>query len=194
MKILSALSLAISAVALVVALLVQRPVPAVSSLMSVQSELEAVRERLRKSEAVLAVVTERLSKLATSNAERLSQIPPRTAQDAATSAPPILVEGSYAVEQGAVVYDPNARLRVGKNLEVSSPSGVMVSNIEQKMIVGDLEVASPAGMMRAVGAAIDVPNQTMTAKQITFTPNQPNKAPEPTPGAVTPRATEGAPK
>jgi len=70
----------------------------------------------------------------------------------------------------------------------------MVSNTERKMIVGDLAVDYPEGRVRGVGAVIDVPNRTMTAKVIAFTPNLPNKAPEPTPGAVTRRATEGVSK
>ena len=174
MKILSALSLVISSVALVVALRSPRLDPTLSSLMSLQNELEAVQERLRASEMKLAELAVRSEKLGTSIAARATQMLPSTLPDAAIPALPLLVDGAYAVEQGAVIYDPNARLRLGNDLEVSSPTGVMVSNIDQSVVVGELTVKSSAGIVRAVGAAIDVPNQTMTAKQITFTSNLPS--------------------
>ena len=107
---------------------------------------------------------------------------------------PGLVEGTYTLLDGTVVYSPDAKLKLGTGVSISSPTGLMVSDHEQKIVGGDLAVETGDVSVQAREAIVDVSKGVITAKSMTVTsksaskPKTPNKAPEPTPGSVTPRA------
>jgi len=51
-----------------------------------------------------------------------------------------LVSGTYTTSNDTLVYSRDAQLKLGKNLQVSSPSGLMVSDSDQKIVGGDLSI------------------------------------------------------
>jgi hypothetical protein len=107
-------------------------------------------------------------------------------------------EGSYAFENGAVVYGPDAKVRIANDLTVSSPAGVMVSDYDQKMIVGDLKLENGTSTMNASDAVVDVAKHTFRATSVSVSPKNPadQKKSNPQPSepstalAVTPSAAQ----
>jgi hypothetical protein len=65
--------------------------------------------------------------------------------------------GSYKLVDGTMVYGPDAKLRLRNDL-ISSPSGLMVSDIEQTIVAGDLLIERPDG------SVIKVANGVVTSK------------------------------
>jgi len=114
-----------------------------------------------------------------------------------------IARGTYTLLDETVVYSADAQLIMANGFLVSSSDGELVSDHEQKIVGGDLIVRMPNG-------TLEVSNGILTTKdggqmrvkgdgiRIRIDPpqnaNRPNKAPEPTTGAVTPRATEGTSK
>jgi hypothetical protein len=114
---------------------------------------------------------------------------------------PGLIRGTYTLLDGTVIYSPDAQLKVGTGTLISSPTGLMVSDEEQEIIGGDLAIETEKATVEAQDALINVRRGKMTAKRVKFIPKSasnvtegPNKSPEPTPTAVTPRAGEGKSK
>jgi hypothetical protein len=111
-------------------------------------------------------------------------LPPATASGSAA-------DGSYPEARNAIIHPRDARVRVLDGVTVSSPSGLMVSNLEQTMIVGDLVVETPKGNVHTNGAVFDAKNKVMTADRMTFTSK---KAPsQATPGSAPATDTDRAP-
>jgi hypothetical protein len=51
-----------------------------------------------------------------------------------------LVKGVYERSNETFVYSPDAQLDFGRHLQISSPTGLMVSDPEQKIVGGDLNI------------------------------------------------------
>jgi HAMP domain-containing protein len=51
-----------------------------------------------------------------------------------------LAKGTYSSSNDTLVYSPDALLKFGKNLQITSPSGLMVSDSEQRIVGGDLSI------------------------------------------------------
>ena len=116
---------------------------------------------------------------------RFTVVPPlRSApagRKAETPVLPIQTDGSYTVEHDAMVYDQNTKLRIGTDLAVSSPHGVMVSDLKQKMVVGDLTFESPDGTFHSEGAMLDVSTKRIIARCMTMVvKKEPNQLLRPT--------------
>jgi hypothetical protein len=52
----------------------------------------------------------------------------------------VLARGTYSSANDTLVYSPDALLKFGRNLQISSPSGLMVSDSEQRIVGGDLSI------------------------------------------------------
>ena len=57
-----------------------------------------------------------------------------------------MVQGAYVLSNETHVYSPEAQLNFGNHLQISSPTGLMVSDPEQKIVGGDLSIKAK-GMM-----------------------------------------------
>jgi len=55
---------------------------------------------------------------------------------------PGLTTGTYEIANGTHVYSADAELNFGQHLRISSPSGLMVSDPEHKVVGGDLSIKS----------------------------------------------------
>jgi hypothetical protein len=185
MKIIATLSLIISTAAVIIALRAPRPRATVLPSLSQRGELDDVRARLRESDSKLAEVSGRLVELEKRHGPPSQSVSP-VMQKATAPSLPMLVGGSFAVEQNAVVYSPDAKLRLGSDVAVRSPTGVMVSDLEQQIIVGDLAMETPRGTTQANGAVIDVRKKTMSAERMVFT----NESSKTTDAAAMPPTTQ----
>jgi hypothetical protein len=67
-----------------------------------------------------------------------------------------LTRGSFTVVDGEIVYGPDAQLDIGHGMLVSSPSGVMVSDVDQHHIAGDLVIDSQYGTTTTENAFMSV--------------------------------------
>jgi hypothetical protein len=67
-----------------------------------------------------------------------------------------LTKGTFTVVDGAIVYGPDALLDIGNGVTVSSPTGVMVSDVEQRHIAGDLVIESQDSTTTAVNAFLSI--------------------------------------
>jgi hypothetical protein len=56
-----------------------------------------------------------------------------------------LTKGTFTVVDGTIVYGPDAQLDIGHGMMVSSPTGVMVSDVDQRHFAGDLVIESQNG-------------------------------------------------
>lgn len=171
MKILSLISLAFSTFALVVAVWTLRLKSAPpASAAKVTSESSDTSRRLHEVETRSAELLSRFAEIEKRYPSSPSAIASAVASVVTSPALPLPTNGLYTVERDAVVYSRDTTVRFGANSTVSSPSGVMVSDLEQKMIVGDLAMETPNGTVKADGAVIDVTKQTVTAKRMNYTP------------------------
>jgi len=51
-----------------------------------------------------------------------------------------LVKGAYESSNETYVYSPDAQLNFGRHLQISSPTGLLVTDPEQKIVGGDLAI------------------------------------------------------
>ncbi|MFT3867211.1 MAG: hypothetical protein QM715_01825 [Nibricoccus sp.] len=97
-----------------------------------------------------------------------------------------LANGGYIVTNDTHVYSADSELALGKNLKVSSPTGLMVTDTEQRIVGGDLAIkakgvtmASEDGLLmtNADGTVkFTGSNLTMKFDEKKETPNQPAEA------------------
>lgn len=106
---------------------------------------------------------------------------------------PGLVNGTYTLVDGTVVYSPDAQLKLGSGWLISSPTGVMVSDKEQKIIAGDLTLQNAKRTMQATDAVLDVSTGRVMAKGLVMRVKESNQPP-PTPAAGTPPVAKDLPK
>jgi len=96
---------------------------------------------------------------------------------------PSLAKGSYVLVDGTVVYSPDAQLKLGRGVLISSPTGVMVSDPQQKEVAGDLTIESSHYSVQATDAVVNVNQGHATAKSIHVTAKTSatgSQTPEPT--------------
>jgi hypothetical protein len=67
-----------------------------------------------------------------------------------------LTKGTFTEVDGEIVYGPGAELEIGNGMLVSSPSGVMVSDVEQRHIAGDLVIDSQYGTTTTENAFLSI--------------------------------------
>jgi hypothetical protein len=73
--------------------------------------------------------------------------PPRVAR---------LTKGTFTEVDGEIVYGPDAELDLGNGMLVSSPSGVMVSDVDQRHFAGDLVIDSQYGTTTTENAFLSI--------------------------------------
>jgi len=104
-----------------------------------QASLKAADERIMGMEQELQTAREQIA--AQHGLEiRDGSIKQPLAENSTGLAPTVLASGTYVSANDTFVYSPDALLKFGKNLQVSSPSGLMVSDSEQKIVGGDLSI------------------------------------------------------
>jgi hypothetical protein len=144
-----------------------------ADLARARAAAAAAGERTAALERELADTREQLA--ATQEKIRVAELRMNLQADKSSAAPPSsspgLVKGTYTLLEDTLVYSPDARLRVGDNILISSPTGLMLSDKEVATVAGDLAVETPSGTMQATHAFIDVNGGKieMTADRMTFT-------------------------
>ena len=135
-----------------------------AAVVAVQGKIAALEQELTSTREQLAASQESAQAIA----RRLSLLRDNTAE---TGSLPGLVKGTYTLLDDTRVYSPDAQLKVGKSVLISSPTGLMLSDQEVAMVAGDLAVETPSGTMQAVHAFIDVNGGKieMTADSMSFT-------------------------
>lgn len=98
------------------------------------SELEA---ELQSTRSQLAATETRLLAAQTS----VAPSSPPLAQSAAA-----LASGTYEASNGTFVYSQDALINFGSGLQVSSPTGLMVSDPEHKVVAGELTIRTTKGL------------------------------------------------
>jgi hypothetical protein len=153
-------------------------------IMSLRRERDALRVRLvvahrqkGELEAKLAAASTRIEALEKRQAPQVSASSPVIKSEAAKESLPTLAEGSYSRESDAIVYSPDAKVRVNSDVVISSPTGVMVSDKSQKIFAGDLRLASATNSLEATGLVFDNDMRRVLIKD-----------PKPTPAADVPAA------
>jgi hypothetical protein len=74
----------------------------------------------------------------------------------------LVLNGSFAKENNALVYDEDALVLLGDGGLLSSPNGVMVSDEKQKLFVGDLTLDTGEHTFVGTDAVLDVERGRMT--------------------------------
>ncbi len=78
-----------------------------------------------------------------------------------------LTKGAYEISNNTCVYSPGSELNFGQHLQISSPTGLMISDTEQKIVGGDLNI-------KAKGMILEAPDgllMTETDGSVTFIGN-----------------------
>ena len=96
-------------------------------------------------------------------------------------------KGNSRVQDGAVVYGPDTVIRIGGML-ISSPTGVMVSDLGQRIVVGDFTVEKAEGTMLFEDGVLRVTDAgtTISARSASFVAKPSASPPPAAPGPVQP--------
>lgn len=83
---------------------------------------------------------------------------------------PTLLQGTSAVQDGRIVYSPEARLQLSNGWIVSSGTGKLSADHEQKIIAGDLVIEQPGGKIIAGDdGTLDTVRHVFRAKTMRYT-------------------------
>lgn len=77
--------------------------------------------------------------LAAKNASAATAPLPAAARPAAVQGVAV-AKGTHEESNGTLVYSPDAQLNVGEHLQITSPTGLLVTDPEQKVVGGDLNI------------------------------------------------------
>jgi hypothetical protein len=134
----------------------QRKIETLENERVARSSYDATRASLRLAEERIADL-ERGLKLAQEQvavqAATQSSLNPTTGSGLPTALG--LTKGSYEPANDTYVYNADAELSMGKNLKVSSPNGLMVSDPDLKVVGGDLNI-------KAKDVTLDAPDGMLT--------------------------------
>jgi len=114
-----------------------------SNLRLADKQIAALKRELRLVQEQLAA--QEFAKISTARA---------MASEAVTAGPDSpknlgLVKGVYQRSNETYVYSPDAQLNFGRHLRISSPTGLMVSDPEQKIVGGDLNIKADGMMLES---------------------------------------------
>lgn len=123
---------------------------------SLHARLIESRRQIEALRTNLASVSARLEASEKRQVSSATPTPGAVPLQVKTASPLITTEGSFTREEGAIVYGPDAKVRLENGDSVSSPSGVMVSDQDQKIIVGDLKLENATSSIEAINASLDV--------------------------------------
>jgi hypothetical protein len=110
-----------------------------------RASLKNADDRIVTLERELSVAQEQLATQEKVKSSGEGASPP----EANTSERPLalgMAKGAYVLSNETYVYSPDAQLNFGSHLQISSPTGLMVSDPEQKIVGGDLSIKAK-GMM-----------------------------------------------
>jgi hypothetical protein len=88
--------------------------------------------------------------------------------------PALLLEGTFAKESNALVYESDAKLQLPNNVFLSSPTGVMVSDEQQKIFAGDMQLLSSKQTISANEAVLTLQpggSSVLTSKTLSIASN-----------------------
>ncbi len=111
-----------------------------------QDSLKQASERITYLESELRIAQSQNTALAESPALTQSAAPTAPAlapHNQAPQPPPAalgLAQGAYVVSNNTYVYSEGSQLAFGDHLQITSPTGLMVSDPEQKIVGGDLAI------------------------------------------------------
>jgi hypothetical protein len=150
---------------------IARRVPRGELIQARTAEAEARRE-VREVRHELAELREQLA--AAQEKVRVTEAHPATPASAGSDTPinaTELFKGSYTTIEDTRVYSADAQLRVGRDVVISSPSGLMLSDNDVSIVAGDLAVKTPGGTLQTTHAFIDVNagRIDLTADSVSFT-------------------------
>jgi hypothetical protein len=112
---------------------------------SIAAAAQASEGALEKAEAGQAALVRQLQERQKALEEAEKHLALATARITKTPSAVRLGKGSYTLDDGTVVYGPDAQLRLPNGMMVSSPTGIMVSDASLTHIDGDLLIESPEG-------------------------------------------------
>jgi len=175
----------------------QRKIEQLESERVPRAQYDIARASLRIADDRIATLEKNLNAAYDLMAAQQLPLPSETAlatNATATPQPPAtnlhLANGGYVVANGTHVYSPDSQLELGQNLQVTSPTGLMVTDTEQRVVGGDLAIKAKGMTMetndgllatQADGTVKFIGNTlTMKFDEKKAKPNQPPAATTPT--------------
>jgi hypothetical protein len=150
-----------------------------------QASLKAADERIAATERELQIAREQIAAQRGLGIGDGSVKQPE-AQNSSELERTVLASGTYSTANDTFVYSPDALLKFGKNLQISSPSGLMVSDSEQRIVGGDLSIKAKNvlletsdGVLKAEpDGSVKFTGTTLTMKFENGTPSQQPASPQ----------------
>jgi len=153
-----------------------------------QDSLKQANERITYLETELRLTQAQATALA--NSPALAQPTALAPQNQAPQPPPTalgLTHGGYVVSNDTYVYSEGSQLALGDHLQITSPTGLMVSDPEQKIIGGDLSIKAKGMMLEtndgllttASDGSVKFTGKTLTMKFDDTKPSQDETATAP---------------
>jgi len=97
-----------------------------------------------------------------------------TPAPASNDAHPLLLEGTFTTEDRALIYESDAKLQLPNNVFLSSPTGVMVSDEQQKIFAGDMQLLTTQQTISANEAVLTLQpggSSVLTSKTLSIASN-----------------------
>lgn len=104
---------------------------------------------------------------------------------------PQVIENGFVTLDGTIVYNQNAKLVIGDSV-ITSPSGVMVSDKEQKIIAGNLNVQTGNLTVEFTDGVVDVAQRRYVGKNMHIQCKKPPVADEAKSATNTPIAEQNS--
>ncbi len=135
-----------------------------NQLNEAEKKILAMQEELKDSQTLITALNDRVA-LMESQPNLPHPVRPR---------PPVkpgLIKGGYRLMDENMVYLTDSQYRLGEDLFVTSPKGMMMSDKDQQIFGGDLVLQTPQGTIQGDDAVLEVKGDqaTLTAKQVTVT-------------------------
>jgi len=130
-------------------------------LLDAAKKILALEDELKKAQGQVATLSNRVTFMESQpNAPRLPK--PRPVTKAG------LMKGGFRIMEENVVYLPDSQYRLGEDLFVTSPQGMMMSDKEQTVFGGDLLLQTPQGTIQGDDAVLEINGDSaiLTAKQV----------------------------
>jgi len=151
----------------------QRKIEQLESERVPRAQYDIARASLRIADERITTLEKNLNIAYDLMAEQQINVPPELAANAPAQTTPgtptatptnfQLTNGGYIVSNDTHVYSANAELELGKNLKVSSPTGLLVTDTDQRIVGGDLSIKAK-GMTMASEDGLLMTNTDGTVK------------------------------
>jgi hypothetical protein len=200
----------------------QRKIDQLESERVPRAQYDIARASLRIADERITTLEKNLNAAYDLMAEQQINVPPEIAANApnqpASSPTPAtnfrLANGGYVVSNDTHVYSADSELELGQHLKVSSPTGLMVTDAEQRVVGGDLAIkakgltmasedgmllTNPDGTVKFIGNNLTMkfdekkaaPNQSADATTLPTTTSNPPDVPAAPPTSSTAQTTTG---